>query len=118
MCLYSITLWLNLQATAPANVKFKDGELKRWLRTGFSDKLPRKIIERKDKMGFPVPLNLWLKRGGVARELIGDIFSSQQARTRPYLNDGISLDSILDSKHLRSQCMGFVKSRILAPTIH
>ena len=99
MCLLDHPL-VEFAATAPANVKFKDGELKRWLRTGFSDKLPRKIIERKDKMGFPVPLNLWLKRGGVARELIGDIFSSQQARTRPYLNDGISLDSILDSQSI------------------
>lgn len=87
-------------ATAPANVKFLNGELKRWLREGFSDRLPKAIIDRKDKMGFPVPLNLWLKRGGPARDLIGDIFSSARARTRPYLADGISVDAILDSQSI------------------
>jgi asparagine synthase (glutamine-hydrolysing) len=85
-------------ATAPANVKFLNGELKRWLREAFSDQLPQAIRERKDKMGFPVPLNLWLKRGGPARDLIGDIFSSPRARSRPYLKDDVSVDTILDSQ--------------------
>ena len=87
-------------ATAPANVKFLNGELKRWLREAFSDKLPRSIRERKDKMGFPVPLNLWLKRGGKARDLIGDTFSSSKARSRPYLAKSLSLDEILDSQSI------------------
>lgn len=87
-------------ATAPANVKFLNGELKRWLREAFADKLPRSIRERKDKMGFPVPLNLWLKRGGKARDLVGDTFSSNRARTRPYLAKSLSLDEILDSQSI------------------
>lgn len=87
-------------ATAPANIKFLEGELKRWLREAYSDRLPRVITERKDKMGFPVPLNLWLKQGGPARDLIGDIFSSSNARSRPYLADGVSLDAILDSQSI------------------
>lgn len=85
-------------ATAPANVKFLNGELKRWLREAFSGQLPRAIRERKDKMGFPVPLNLWIKRGGAARDLIGDIFSSPRARSRPYLKEDVSVDAILDSQ--------------------
>jgi asparagine synthase (glutamine-hydrolysing) len=87
-------------ATAPANVKFLNGELKRWLREAFADKLPRSIRERKDKMGFPVPLNLWLKKGGKARDLIGDTFSSNKARSRPYLAKSLSLDEILDSQSI------------------
>ena len=87
-------------ATAPANVKFMNGELKRWLREAFADKLPRSIRERKDKMGFPVPLNLWLKNGGKARDLIGDTFSSSKARSRPYLAKSLSLDEILDSQSI------------------
>lgn len=85
-------------ATAPANIKFLNGELKRWLREGFSDRLPKAILNRKDKMGFPVPLNLWLERGGPARDFVGDVFSSQIARTRSYLNDKISVDSLMDSQ--------------------
>ena len=87
-------------ATAPANIKFLNGELKRWLREGFSDRLPKAIINRKDKMGFPVPLNLWLKRGGPVRDFIGDTFSSQKARTRPYLNNRVSVDSILGTENI------------------
>ncbi len=87
-------------ATAPANVKFLNGELKRWLREAFSDKLPHLVRERKDKMGFPVPLNLWIKRGGKARDLIGDTFSSNKARSRPYLAKSLSLDEILNSQSI------------------
>jgi asparagine synthase (glutamine-hydrolysing) len=85
-------------ATIPADIKFKNGELKRLLRMVFSDRLPQAIRERKDKMGFPVPLNLWLKKGGRARDLIGDVLGSERARARPYLRDGMSVDSVLDSQ--------------------
>ena len=87
-------------ATAPLNVKFLDGELKRWLRVAFSSQLPRSIRDRKDKMGFPVPLNLWIKRGGKARDFIGDTFSSNAARSRPYLAKNFSLDEILDTQSI------------------
>jgi len=87
-------------ATAPANIKFLDGELKRWVREAFFGCLPRLITERKDKMGFPVPLNLWLKRGGLARDFIGDIFSSAKAQTRPYLAKDVSFDAILDLQNV------------------
>lgn len=87
-------------ATAPSDIKFLNGELKRWLRESFAHRLPGAIRERKDKMGFPVPINLWLKRGGPARDMIGDIFSSQRSRTRPYLHENISLDEVLDSQSI------------------
>jgi asparagine synthase (glutamine-hydrolysing) len=85
-------------ATIPADIKFKNGELKRLLKAVFSDRLPVAIRERKDKMGFPVPLNLWLKKGGRARDLIGDILGSERARSRSYLSAGMSIDRVLDSQ--------------------
>ena len=85
-------------ATIPADVKFKNGELKRLLKTVFASQLPSAIRDRKDKMGFPVPLNGWLKRGGPAREYIGDILGSARARGRGYLANGLSLDKVLDSQ--------------------
>ncbi|TLS76039.1 asparagine synthase (glutamine-hydrolyzing) [Mariprofundus erugo] len=85
-------------ATIPADVKFRDGELKRLLKNVFSSHLPSAINNRKDKMGFPVPLNLWLKRGGRARDLIGDVLGSQRAASRPYLEHGLSIDKVLDSQ--------------------
>jgi asparagine synthase (glutamine-hydrolysing) len=87
-------------ATIPADIKFKNGELKRLLKTVFSDRLPKAITNRKDKMGFPVPINLWLKRGGRARDLIGDVLGSNRAKSRPYLNPGMSVDALLDSQSI------------------
>jgi asparagine synthase (glutamine-hydrolysing) len=85
-------------ATIPADIKFKNGELKRLLKNVFSQRLPDTIRNRKDKMGFPVPLNDWLKRGGKAREFVGDLLGSERARTRPYLAEGLSLDRVLDGQ--------------------
>jgi len=85
-------------ATVPADIKFKNGELKRLLRRVFASRIPSQILHRKDKMGFPVPLNKWIKEGGRTREYIGDILGSSTARTRPYLAAGLSIDKALDGQ--------------------
>jgi asparagine synthase (glutamine-hydrolysing) len=51
-------------------------------------------------MGFPVPLNLWLKNGGSARDYIGDILGSQRAREREYLSKGLSVDKVLNGQSI------------------
>src|SRR3990170_5145323 len=40
-------------ATVPADVKFKGGQMKQLLKTTYRDTLPRSVLERRDKMGFP-----------------------------------------------------------------
>jgi asparagine synthase (glutamine-hydrolysing) len=72
-------------ATMPADVKFKDGTLKRILIDTMKNDLPDAIINRKDKMGFPVPLNEWL--GKELKTFVNDIFGSAKAKTRPYFNN-------------------------------
>ncbi|NBO54869.1 MAG: asparagine synthase (glutamine-hydrolyzing) [Actinobacteria bacterium] len=47
-------------ATVPADIKFKDGKLKHLLRSTFSNQVPASVMSRQDKMGFPVPINVWL----------------------------------------------------------
>lgn len=90
-------------ATIPANVKFANGELKRLLRVAFADRLPQEIHERKDKMGFPVPLQHWLKGKGRAWQYIGDILNSEKARHRPYLSRPIDVDSIVGNQSVYSR---------------
>jgi asparagine synthase (glutamine-hydrolysing) len=75
---------VELAATAPADVKFRDGDLKHSIKTAFQPELPREIIERRDKMGFPVPLQEWFS--GELRDYCGDIFVTQKARHRPFFN--------------------------------
>jgi asparagine synthase (glutamine-hydrolysing) len=71
-------------ATMPADIKFKDGTLKMILTNTMRAELPNEILERRDKMGFPVPFNDWL--GSELKEFIGDIFNSDKAKTRGYFN--------------------------------
>ena len=48
-------------ATIPADIKFKNGKMKDILKN-VSKKKYQKISKRRDKMGFPVPLNNWFKK--------------------------------------------------------
>ena len=49
-------------ASVPADIKFKDGQLKRLLKIAGGGLLPNEILNRRDKMGFPVPLAAWTRR--------------------------------------------------------
>ena len=71
-------------ATVPADVKFEGGQMKHLIKTAFNDVLPVELLERRDKMGFPVPLHLWAR--GPARDFFHDILLSPTARTRGLLN--------------------------------
>jgi asparagine synthase (glutamine-hydrolysing) len=71
-------------ATIPADIKFKNGDLKRILINAMRGSLPESVVNRKDKMGFPVPLNEWM--AGDLKEFVLDIFGSKSAKTRAYVN--------------------------------
>lgn len=91
---------IEFAATIPADIKFRNGELKRLLRTVFRQNLPAEITNRKDKMGFPVPLNLWARKKGPVRDMLGDLLGSTRAQQRPYLRNGLPLDRVLDSQNV------------------
>jgi asparagine synthase (glutamine-hydrolysing) len=88
---------VDFAATMPADVKFKNGQLKHVLRQSLDRVLPRSIAERTDKMGFPVPLRQWVGPGGPLRDFAGDVLGSAAARSRPYLADGFDPVSLIDS---------------------
>jgi asparagine synthase (glutamine-hydrolysing) len=71
-------------ATVPADVKFAGGQMKHLLKRAYAAELPPEIVDRRDKMGFPVPLAEWF--AGSLREFIQDTFRSQSARHRPFMN--------------------------------
>jgi asparagine synthase (glutamine-hydrolysing) len=72
-------------ATMPSNVKFKDGAMKHVLRQAAAGLLPRAVAERKDKMGFPVPLAEWVK--GEARDFVRDTLSTRAALSRDVIDN-------------------------------
>jgi asparagine synthase (glutamine-hydrolysing) len=71
-------------ATVPADVKFEGGRMKQLLKTAYRAALPPAIAERRDKMGFPVPLKEWFS--GELRDFARDILGSGKMQGRGYLN--------------------------------
>jgi asparagine synthase (glutamine-hydrolysing) len=71
---------VELVASVPPAIKFRGGEMKYLLKKAVRDVLPRKVLKRKDKMGFPVPLHLWARNR--VRGYISDILLSSVCRNR------------------------------------
>lgn len=71
-------------ATVPANVKFNGGDTKHLLKRAFAKELPDVIVNRRDKMGFPVPLKEWFS--GSLRDYVQGVFRSTAAQSRPFMN--------------------------------
>lgn len=75
---------VDLISRMPAGMKFKGGEMKYLLKRTIKNLMPKKIMDRKDKMGFPVPLDLWAKNR--AKGFILDTLLSKKARERNIIN--------------------------------
>jgi asparagine synthase (glutamine-hydrolysing) len=71
---------VDLIASMPVAMKFKGGEMKYILKKAVKNILPQAILNRKDKMGFPVPLSIWAKNGAAA--FIKEVLLSQKCRER------------------------------------
>ncbi len=75
---------VDLISRMPAGMKFKGGEMKYLLKRTIKDIVPRKILNRKEKMGFPVPLHLWAQNK--AKDFIMDTLLSGNSKNRGILN--------------------------------
>jgi asparagine synthase (glutamine-hydrolysing) len=87
---------VDLISGVPAAMKFKGGEMKHFLKKAVKDILPPSIFNRKDKMGFPVPLHLWMKNGEVS-DFVREILQSQKAKERGIFNSD-KIDLLLNSE--------------------
>jgi asparagine synthase (glutamine-hydrolysing) len=79
---------VDLVTRAPAGIRFSGLGTKRLLREAVRPLLPRVVLRRRDKMGFPVPLVEWFR--GPLRDLVGDVLLGERARQRGlYRADGV-----------------------------
>lgn len=72
---------VELVNTIPPTMKFAGGKPKHMLIESVKNLLPKEIVERKDKMGFPVPINAWMQKGNVST-FLKDTFHSKKTRER------------------------------------
>lgn len=82
---------VDLVTTMPPPLKFQGGRTKHVLKKSTRTLLPEAVLERKDKMGFPVPLNEWM-RGGQVRDFVADVLLS-----RASLERGVFKQEVLQS---------------------
>jgi asparagine synthase (glutamine-hydrolysing) len=75
---------VDLISGMPAGMKFRGAEMKYLLKKAVKDLLPESIMNRKDKMGFPVPLHIWSKTN--SSKFFKDILLSKDARERGIFN--------------------------------
>ncbi|MBI2809142.1 MAG: asparagine synthase (glutamine-hydrolyzing) [Planctomycetes bacterium] len=97
-------------ASIPSNVKFKNGSMKNVLRNAMGSYLPGGILNRKDKMGFPVPLNEWIK--GEARDFVWDILSSKSAMQRGLINNRTVLSKLESESQFSRKIWGLLSLEI------
>jgi len=107
---------VELAATIPADVKFKDGKMKHILTQVVKPYLPEIILNRKDKMGFPTPLTEWL--AGEAREFVHDIFSSSKALHRDLINNKKVLEGLDDEPRYGRKVWGLLSLEIWQQEFH
>lgn len=96
---------IQFAASIPADIKFKDGELKRLLKKYASGYLPNDLVNRKDKMGFPVPINKWLLTKGRTYEFVYDLLTSRRSREREYLSGSLRIDDLINADGQYGRCL-------------
>jgi len=87
---------VELVASMPPMVKFKGGRSKHVFREVVADLVPAEIYHRRDKMGFPVPLNRWYHEEPV-RGFVRDVLLGSAARTRGLITPGL-VEAMLDGE--------------------
>ena len=103
-------------ATVPADVKFKSGNMKQMLKHTYADVLPDSLLNRRDKMGFPVPLKEWFE--GDLREFVSDIFSSEKASSRSYINIGAVRKGIGEGARFSRKLWGLIALELWHQQFH
>jgi asparagine synthase (glutamine-hydrolysing) len=84
---------VDLVARMPPAMKFRGGHARYVLRKAVEKRVPAAILQRKDKMGFPVPLSEWLG-GSPVREFAEDILLGPRCRNRG-LFDSKGLETLM-----------------------
>jgi asparagine synthase (glutamine-hydrolysing) len=107
---------IEFAATVPADIKFKDGQMKHLIKTAFRDDLPLELMQRRDKMGFPVPFNEWLS--DEIREFVGDIFSSQAARHRDFFDGQAILANFTKTERFSRKVWGLLSLELWQGLFH
>lgn len=103
-------------ATVPADVKFKGGQMKQLMKTAYRDTLPGSVLERRDKMGFPVPLKEWFE--GPLKAFVADVFETQRSRRRAFFNTDVVLTNFQGASQFSRKTWGLLSLELWHQRFH
>lgn len=103
-------------ATVPADMKFKGGNMKYLLKQVFSAEIPGEILNRRDKMGFPVPLKEWFDLE--LKEFVLDTFSTMAGKHRPYINSKAVLSNFGQEARFSRKTWGLLSLELWHQQFH
>ncbi|MGF6311241.1 asparagine synthase (glutamine-hydrolyzing) [Bradyrhizobium sp. i1.8.4] len=103
-------------ATVPADVKFMGGQMKQLMKTAYRDTLPKALLQRRDKMGFPVPLKEWFD--GELKDFVLDIFGEQRSKHRPFFNSDVVLSSFGGQSRFSRKTWGLLSLELWHQRFH
>jgi asparagine synthase (glutamine-hydrolysing) len=107
---------VELAATAPADVKFKDGHMKHLLKNALGHVLPPSILNRTDKMGFPTPLTEFVQ--AEARAFVHEVFSSDAARHRGVIDNQRVLEGLAGEAKFSRKVWGLLSLELWQQEFH
>lgn len=103
-------------ATIPADIKFPGGKMKNLLKESFKTKIPENILNRRDKMGFPVPLKEWLS--GPIQDFIKQTFSNAQTKNREFYNYPSLMNSLESNDKFSRKMWGLLSLELWHQIFH
>jgi len=87
---------VELITSMPPRMKFKGAEMKYILKKAAKAILPSNIYHRKDKMGFPVPLHIWVQNK--VGDFIRDVLLSSTCKNRGLFNNK-EIETLIDNEN-------------------
>jgi asparagine synthase (glutamine-hydrolysing) len=103
-------------ATIPADIKFKGGQMKHFIKSTFNNDLPQELMQRRDKMGFPVPLKEWFS--GELNDMVADIFFTQKNKHREFFNSDAILANFDKSERFSRKTWGLLSLELWHQQFH
>jgi asparagine synthase (glutamine-hydrolysing) len=90
--------------------------MKHFIKTTFAGDLPRELMERRDKMGFPVPLKEWFS--GELKGMVSDTFLTQKSRHREFFNSDVILANFEDVERFSRKVWGLLSLELWHQEFH
>jgi len=103
-------------ATVPADLKFKGGNMKHLLKQVFSEEIPAEILNRRDKMGFPVPLKEWFD--GELKDFSLEILTNMAKNNRPFINSEVLLKNLGKEERFSRKTWGLISLELWYQQFH